>query len=128
MGARLVVDNERADNWNGGGGVEVEGAVEVFPGRHVRGKGGLSDEDQYEFCLWDELVPEEVEEVIGDSGKDGKEVIFKIVDGTFSDIVAMDIWQEKLEISVALINDGATILGASLIVKYLDIISVALGF
>ena len=72
MGARIVVDNERADNWTGGGGVKVEGVVEVFPGRHVRGKGGLADEDQCEFFMWDELVPEEVEEVIGDAGKDGK--------------------------------------------------------
>ena len=55
-------------------------------------------------------------------------MIFKIADGTLSDIAAMDIWQEKLEISVALINDDAMILGASLVVKYLDIISVVLGF
>ena len=72
MGARLVVDNERAEKWTGGGGVEVEGAVKVFPGRHVRGKCGLADEEQCEFCFWDELVPEEVEEVNGDAGKDGK--------------------------------------------------------
>ena len=66
------MDDDRAADWDDGGGVKVEGSVEVFPGRHVRGKGGLAEEVQGEFGLREELVPEEVVEGIGDAGKDGK--------------------------------------------------------
>ena len=63
------------------------------------------------------MVPEEVGEVIVDAREDGKEVSFNIVDGTFRYIASMYIWQDKLEIAVPLINDGAAILGAIFIVK-----------
>ena len=53
---------------------------------------------------------------------------FKSSDGTFRDIVTMDIWRDKLEIAVPLINDGAAIIGANFIVNYLDINAVAHGF
>ena len=122
------MDNEQAADWTDEGGIEVEWDVEVFPCRLVWGKGGLAEEFQGEFRLWEELIPEEVGEGIGDAGKDGKEVRFESKDGTFNDIVAMDIWQDKLEISVTLINDGAAILGAKFIVKDLEIKAVALGF
>ena len=52
--------NDWEADWTDGGGVEVEGAVEVFPGRHVRGKGGIEEEVQGEFRLREELVPEKV--------------------------------------------------------------------
>ena len=100
----------------------------MLPGRHLRCKGGLEEEVQGEFCLREELVPEEVGEGIGDAGEDGKELSFKSADGTFSDIAAMEIWWEKLEIAIPLINDGAAILSASFIVNDLEINVVALGF
>ena len=59
-GSGLVVDNGWAADWTYGGGVEVEVAVEVFPVRHVQGKGGLAEEVQGEFHLREEFVPEEV--------------------------------------------------------------------
>ena len=68
----------------------------MLPGRHLRCKGGLEEEVQGEFCLREELVPEEVGEGIGDAGEDGKELSFKSADGTFSNIEAMDIWQDNL--------------------------------
>ena len=95
------MDNERADDWTGGGSVNVEGDVEVFPCRHVRGKGGLAEEVQGDFRLREELVPEEVGEGIGDTNEDGKELRFKSADGMFSNILAMDIWRDKLEIADA---------------------------
>ena len=52
------MDNVRAADLTNGGGVEVEGAVEVFPGRNVRGKGGLAVEVQGKFGLREELVSE----------------------------------------------------------------------
>ena len=87
------MDNDRADDWNDGGSVEVEGAVEVFPGRHVCGKGGLAEEVQGDLYLQEEVAPEEVGEDIRDAGKDGKEVSFKSAGDTFGYIAAMDIWQ-----------------------------------
>ena len=90
------MDDERAANWSDGGGIKVEGAVEVFPGIYIRGKGGLVEEVQGEFGLREELVPEEVGELIGDAGEVRKEVRFKSVDGVFGYVVAMDIRQDKL--------------------------------
>ena len=122
------MDNDWADNWTNGSGVKVEGNVEVLPGRHVRGKGGLAEEVQGEFGLREELVPEEVGEGIGDAREDGKEVSFRSADGAFGYIAAMDIWQDKPGGAVPLVNDSATILGAILIVEDLEINAVALGF
>ena len=66
------MDNDRADDWTNGGGVEVEGDIEVFPGRHIQGKGGLAEEVQGELRLQEEVAPEEVGEGIRDAGKVGK--------------------------------------------------------
>ena len=65
------MDDDRAANWVDEGGVKVEGAIEVFPERHVRGKGVMADEVQGELGLREELVPEKVGEGIGEAGKDG---------------------------------------------------------
>ena len=67
-----MVDDERASNCAEGGGIKVEGAIEVFPYRYVWGKGELVEEVQGEFYLSEELVPQEVGEGIGDAGKDEK--------------------------------------------------------
>ena len=122
------MDDDWSANWADGGCVEVKGDVEVFPVRHVRGKGGLAEEVQGEFGLQEELVPEEVGEGIGDAGKDGEEVGFKSAYGAFRYIAATDILQDNLEGAVPLVNDGAAIIDASLIVKDLEINAVALGF
>ena len=53
---------------------------------------------------------------------------FKSTDDAFGYILAMEIWWDKLEGAVPLINDGATILGASLIVEDLEVNSVSLIF
>ena len=68
------MDDDRSSDWANGGGVEVEGAVEVFPGKHFRVKGGLAEEVQGEFILREELVLEKVGEGNIDAGEDGKEV------------------------------------------------------
>ena len=52
------MDDDRAADWVDGGGIKVEGAIEVLPGIHVRVKGGLVEEVQGEFRLWEELVPQ----------------------------------------------------------------------
>ena len=53
---------------------------------------------------------------------------FKNADGVFGYIAAMDIWWDNLEGAVPPVNDGATVLGASLIVEELEINVVVLGF
>ena len=58
------MDNEGAADWTDAGGVKVEGAVDVFPGRHVQGKCGLAEEFQGEFRLRENFFPEGVGEVI----------------------------------------------------------------
>ena len=83
------MDDERAANWSGGGGIKVEGAVEVFPGIYIRGKGGLVEEVQGEFGLREELVPEEVGEVTGDAGEVRKEVGFISANVAFGYVATM---------------------------------------
>ena len=63
------------------------------------------------------MVSERVGEGSGDAGDDENKLGFKIEDGAFSYIAAMDIWRDKLEGAVPLVNNGAAILGASLIVE-----------
>ena len=53
----------------------------MFPGRHTQVYGVLTEEVQVEFGLWENLVPEEVREGIGDAKKDGKELGFESADG-----------------------------------------------
>ena len=43
-----------------GGGVEVEGAVEVFPNGEEGGNGGLVEKVEGEFGLREEFVPQVV--------------------------------------------------------------------
>ena len=40
-----------------GGGVEVEGAIEVFPIGKEGGDGGLAEKVEGELGLWEEFVP-----------------------------------------------------------------------
>ena len=40
-----------------GGGVKVEGAIEVFPIGKEGGDGGLAEKVDVEFCLREEFVP-----------------------------------------------------------------------
>ncbi len=43
-GGWLIVGDDRAAKWQERGGVVVEGAIEVFPGRHAWHDGGLAEE------------------------------------------------------------------------------------
>ena len=63
------MDDDRASNWDDGGGIKVEGTIEVFLVRHFRGKGELVEGVQGDFRLREDLVPQEVGEGIGDAGK-----------------------------------------------------------
>ena len=96
MGARPFVDDDRAADWDYGGGIKVEGAIGVFPRIHVQGKGGLAEEVQGEFRLREELVPQAVGEEIGDARKDGREVGFESANDVFIYVAAMEIWRDKL--------------------------------
>ena len=40
----LIVDDDGAAKWEERGGIVVEGAIEVFPGRHAWRDGGLAEE------------------------------------------------------------------------------------
>ena len=119
------MDYDQAENWADGGGIKVEGDIEVFPGRHVRGKGGIAEEFQGEFRLREELVPQEFGEGIGEAGKDGKEVGFEGADGAFGYVVTICTRRENLENTVPIFNDGAMILKTGLVVKYLEIDTMA---
>jgi hypothetical protein len=52
----LVGGDDRAAKWEERGGIVVEGAIEVFPGRHTWCDGGLAEEVECQLCLWKEQV------------------------------------------------------------------------
>ena len=89
---------DRAAHGSHGGGVEVKRAVVVFPDRDGRYNVGLAKEVQGEFCLGQQAVPQEVGKGIRDSLQDGEEVCFERADGTFSDVAAVNIWWDKLNL------------------------------
>ena len=74
-----------------GGGVEVEGTVEGFPGREEGSDGGLAEKFEGEFGLREEFVPHVVWEVWRDAGEDTEEVSLEGADGTFGYVAAMDV-------------------------------------
>ncbi len=53
----LIVGDDRAAKWEERAGIEVEGAIEVFPGGHAWCDGGLAEEVECQLCLWKEQVP-----------------------------------------------------------------------
>jgi hypothetical protein len=50
----LIVGDFGAAKWKERGGIVVEGAIEVFPGRHAWRDGGWAEEVKCHFCLWKE--------------------------------------------------------------------------
>ena len=94
----LVMDYDREAHGSHGGGVKVKQAVVVFPGRDGRCNVGLGKEVQGEFCLGQQAVPQEVGKGIRDSFQNGEEVCLERADGTFRDVVAVNIWRDKLDL------------------------------
>ena len=101
----LVIDYDRAAHGSHGGDVEVKRAVVVFPGRYGRCNVGLAKEVQGEFCLGQQAVPQEVGKDIRDSRQNGEEVCLERADGTFSDVAAVNIWRDKLNLSSQFLFD-----------------------
>ena len=97
----------------------------MVPVRYVRGKGGLAEKVQGKFRLRKELVPQEVGDGIGYTGKYGKEVGFEGVDGAFIYVAAMNIRRDKLENAVPIFKDGTTTLVTGLVFMDLEVDAVA---
>ena len=75
----------------------------------------------------EELVPEEVGKVPGDSSKNGKEVCFEGADSLFRNVVAVDIRRDELEGAVPVFNDGTEVFGTSFVIEELEVNAVAFG-
>ena len=45
------MDNDQAADWTNGVDVDFEGEVEVFPGIHVRVKGGLPEDECIDYAV-----------------------------------------------------------------------------
>ena len=101
----LVMYYDRSAHGSHGGGVEVKRAVVVFPGRDGRFNVGLAKEVQGEFCLGQQAVPQEVGKDIRDSRQNGEELCLERADGTFSDVAAVNIWRDKLNLSSPFLFD-----------------------
>jgi len=64
----FVVDDDWTSHGAQRGGIIVEGSMEVFPGGKGRGKGGLAEEVEGEFCLGEEFIPQVVGEAVVNAG------------------------------------------------------------
>ncbi len=60
----FVVDDDWTSHGAQRSGVIVEGSMEVFPDGKGRGKGGLAEEVESEFCLGKEFIPQVVGEAV----------------------------------------------------------------
>ena len=63
------------------------------------------------------MVPEEVGKGVGNTSKDCKEVCFVGADGLFSNVAAVDICRDELEVAVPVFNDGAAVFGTGFVVE-----------
>ena len=121
MAFRLVKDDDvvaQLDKWCG---VEVEGTIKMFLGRHLGGKDWLPQEVQRELCLCWKLVTVVVEEGVRYFCKDGEEVRLEGVDGAFSHIAMVQDWGHTLELLAPLLSDDKLIGDAGLVVKHLEV-------
>ena len=101
----IVMDYDRAAYGAHGGGIEIKRAVVVVPGRNGRCNVGLAKEFHGELCLGLQAVPQEVGKGIRDSLQNGEEVCFERSEGTFSDVAAVNIWWDKLNLGSPFLFD-----------------------
>ena len=113
----FVVDEDAATEGADGGGIIVEGAVEVCPGRLRRVDGGLTEEVKRELGLGQELVPEELREGGIDAGQYGEEVGLERLDGTFGGVTAVDIGGDEEVLAGPVLLDDASVFGAGFVVE-----------
>ena len=97
----------------------------MFPGRNGRGNVGLAKEIQGEFCLSSQAFPQEFGKGIRDSRQNGEEVCFERADGPFSNVAAVDIWWDKLELGSPFLFGLEFVGGAALVVENLQVNAVA---
>ena len=68
---RFLVDDNWASQINEGGGVVVEGTVEVLPGRNFGVEGGLAKQVEQQLSLWKEMAAQVSGEAGGNAGENG---------------------------------------------------------
>ena len=80
--------------------VEVEGAVELGPGRELGVQAGTTEEVQGDDCLGDEAVPQVEREVFVDAAEARDEVVFERANGAFGGVASVDAGRDKLVVNV----------------------------
>ena len=78
-----------------------------------------------ELGLWGDMALEEVGKGVGNAIKDCKEVGFEGADGSFSDVVVVDIRRDELEVAVPVFNDGVAVIGTSFVIEDLEVNAVS---
>jgi hypothetical protein len=97
--------------------VEVKGPLEKFPPADPWIERGLPEKAESEFSLWQKKVQKVQGKCRTDASQYCKEVVLERANSTFSLVLAMHIWRDKLELGILLEGDGFFVCHAGLVVK-----------
>ena len=101
--------------------VEVKGSLEKFPCTNPCIESGLTEKIEGELSLWEKKVPKVRWKGGVNAGKNCQEVVLERANSTFSLVLAMHIWRDKLELGILLEGDGFFVCHAGLVVKDLEV-------
>ncbi len=101
--------------------VEVKGTLEKFPPTNPWIERGLTEKIEGEFSLWQKKVPKVRWKCGVGVSQNCKEVILERVNSTFSPVLAMHVWWEKLEFCIPLEGDCFLVFRAGLVVENLEV-------
>jgi hypothetical protein len=115
------MDEDATTNWTKWFLVEVKGTLEKFPCANPLIECGLTEEIEGEFSLWQKKVPKVQGKCGVDAGQYCQEMVLERANSTFSPVLAMHIWWDKLEFCIPLEGDGFFVCHAGFVVKNLEV-------
>ncbi len=59
-----------------------------------------AEEIKHEFCFWEQMIPQVEQEVIVGAAQPGNKMDFECMDGVFSGIAVVYVWQDQLKVNV----------------------------
>jgi hypothetical protein len=117
------MDEDMTTNWIKWLLVQVKEPLEKIPRTNLWIESGLTEKIEGEFSLWQKKVPKVWWKGRVNAGKNCKEVVLEHANSTFSLVLAMHVWWDKLEFCVPLeVGDCFLVCCTGLVVKNLEVL------
>jgi hypothetical protein len=107
--------------------VEIKGALEKFPRAKPWIEHGLTEKIEGEFSLWQKKVPTVQGKCGVNASQYCQEMVLERANSTFSPVLVMHIWWDKLGFGIPLEGDGLFVCCAGLVVENLEVNQKTLG-